>query len=64
MRVSQAERARDALGKTIYVNLHGWLVQQINKKIESNLNEPRYIGILDMPGFGNAKLFPGFLSFY
>lgn len=57
MSATQAERVRDGLIKTIYVNLHNWIVQQINKKINPvYLNDLQryYIGILDMPGFGGS----------
>lgn len=53
----RAERVRDGLIKTIYVNFHNWIVQQINKKINPGyLNDLQryYIGILDMPGFGRS----------
>lgn len=55
----EAERARDALIKALYSNLHQWIVGQINKKIEPKKSIEdqvnvlqRYIGVLDMPGFG------------
>lgn len=57
--VPQSERARDALIKTIYANLYDWLVRRINLRIapayvDANQSR-RYIGILDMPGFGETK---------
>lgn len=60
LNVSQSKLARDALMKAIYVNLFDWLVRRINLKIEpvcylgGNLAQ-KYIGILDMPGFGKIK---------
>lgn len=51
----QAERARDAIVKSMYVELHAWIVRKINDIIllqHSSGSEPHYIGILDMPGFG------------
>lgn len=57
--VLQAERARDSLMKTIYSHLHEWVMGQINRRIEPICikHTPRYIGTLDMPGFGKYKLF-------
>lgn len=59
LNVLDAERARDALVKAIYTNLHQWIVAEINKKIEPKesiddliVGTQRYIGILDMPGYG------------
>lgn len=54
LNVSQAKRARDALIKTLYTDLHNMIVQQINSRIAPNLLDvcDRYIGILDIPGFG------------
>lgn len=55
LNVAQAENARDALVKTLYTNFHGWLVEQINSKIKPadfDDHQRNYIGILDMPGFG------------
>lgn len=59
LNVLEAERARDALIKAIYSNLHQWIVEQINKKImpETSIDATRhYIGILDMPGYGENFL--------
>lgn len=58
LNVAQAEYARDALIKTIYSQFNEWLVEQINAKIkpelepECDMQQQHYIGILDMPGFG------------
>lgn len=54
-----AERARDTLAKTLYVNLHEWIIERINKSIKpANLEDSNgyHIGILDMPGFGKIAL--------
>lgn len=52
LNVSQAKRARDALIKTLYTDLHNMFVQQINSRIAPNLLDVCDIGILDIPGFG------------
>lgn len=59
LNLSQAQRALDGLAKTMYSNLHDWIVQRINQKIDIKFVDPRqtrqYIGILDMPGFGELR---------
>lgn len=55
---SFAERARDSLAKTIYTNLHQWIISRINMTLDSKQSCVNYIGILDIPGFGTK--FPGF----
>lgn len=61
MNLSQAQRALDGLAKTMYSNLHEWLVQRINQKIDTHyldsIQPRKYIGILDMPGFGESRFF-------
>lgn len=59
LNVLEAERARNALIKVLYSNLHDWIVAQINNKIQPKesiedhvIESQRYIGILDMPGYG------------
>lgn len=55
---TQAERARDALVKSLYVELHSWIVNKINDTIQPQHNsnaESNFIGILDMPGFGKES---------
>lgn len=56
LNLSQSKHALATLIKTIYTNLHQWLVEQINKIIGPTFDASyphNYVGILDMPGFGN-----------
>lgn len=56
MNASQAERARDAFIKSMYTGLFNWIVHQLNNKLRPGLLDStnHYIGILDMPGFGQS----------
>lgn len=58
LNVEQAGFSRDALIKTVYTALFEWIVQQINKRLYSGCLDStnRFIGILDMPGFGKYYL--------
>ncbi len=51
--MSEAQSARDALGKAIYSRLFTWLVQRINECIEvkNKKTKRRTIGVLDIYGF-------------
>lgn len=64
LNVLQAECARDALIKTIYIGLFDWIGQQLNSKLHPGFlsSTNHYIGILDMPGFGQYFLCNFFLS--
>ncbi|XP_061172927.1 myosin-IIIb-like [Saccostrea echinata] len=51
---AMAEDARDAMSKSLYGRLFGWIVNKINQLLaqrEQSGNEPREIGILDIFGF-------------
>lgn len=53
LNATQAEHCRNSLVKTIYSGLHQWIMKELNRKIYTGcLTTCKYIGILDMPGFG------------
>lgn len=56
MTETAAQRARDTLIKIIYVKLHSWLVNCINSGINTKGCQ-RFIGVLDMPGFGTRYIY-------
>ncbi|KAG8223286.1 hypothetical protein J437_LFUL001563 [Ladona fulva] len=51
MTAEQAQAARDALSKHIYACLFNWIVQVINKTLESSIKTHKFIGVLDIYGF-------------
>lgn len=51
----QAEEGRDALAKSLYERLFGWIVRKINEGIMPVKKEGCAIGILDISGFENLK---------
>lgn len=54
LKVSEAQNARDALAKAIYVKLFDYIVGSINKAIPFT-SSSNFIGLLDIAGFGNFK---------
>lgn len=64
--VGAATRIRDSLSKYIYFILRYYIITRINDEIESG-KPTNYIGILDMPGFGNLiwifNWFPDLMKF-
>jgi myosin heavy subunit len=54
---AQAEMARDALVKSIYVHLFDWVVSKVNAHIAGTerASELPYVGLLDIFGFENFK---------
>ncbi len=60
LKVSEAQNARDALAKAIYVKLFDYIVACVNKAIPFT-KSVSFIGILDIAGFG--MLFGGLLVF-
>lgn len=59
LKVSEAQNARDALAKAIYVKLFDHIVSCVNKAIPFT-SSSNFIGLLDIAGFGTIFL----LSFY
>ena len=49
--LSQSMFARDALAKHMYSKLFNWIVEQINKCLESPVKTSSFIGVLDIYGF-------------
>lgn len=48
---AQAAAARDALAKAIYSNLFDWIVERINRSMQSQGKGTLVIGVLDIYGF-------------
>ena len=55
LKVSEAQNARDALAKAIYVKLFDHIVASINKAIPFS-SSANFIGLLDIAGFGKILL--------
>ncbi|GMH53857.1 hypothetical protein TrRE_jg1604 [Triparma retinervis] len=49
--VKEAETMRDALVKTIYGEVFQWLINRINTTIDTPVDSPTIIGVLDIFGF-------------
>eukprot|EP00761_Pharyngomonas_kirbyi_P012356 gb/GECH01012383.1/.p1 GENE.gb/GECH01012383.1/~~gb/GECH01012383.1/.p1 ORF type:complete len:1469 (+),score=336.96 gb/GECH01012383.1/:1-4407(+) len=49
--VDQAGQIRDALAKSLFERLFDWLVDRVNKAMETNQNDPLVISVLDIFGF-------------
>ncbi|XP_048829296.1 unconventional myosin-Va-like isoform X2 [Brienomyrus brachyistius] len=47
----QAVNARDALTKHIYAKLFGWIVDRVNRALQSSVRQHSFIGVLDIYGF-------------
>ncbi|CAK6980853.1 unconventional myosin-Vb-like [Scomber scombrus] len=47
----QAENARDALAKHIYAHMFDWIVEHINKSLQTSSKQHSFIGVLDIYGF-------------
>lgn len=52
MSSKQAQNARDALAKHIYARLFDWIVQHINKALQTSSKQHSFIGVLDIYGYG------------
>ncbi len=52
LKVSEAQNARDALAKSIYIKLFDHIVASVNKAIPFGAST-NFIGLLDIAGFGN-----------
>ncbi|XP_072227603.1 unconventional myosin-Vb isoform X2 [Leuresthes tenuis] len=51
MSSKQATNARDALAKHIYARLFDWIVDNINKALQTSSKQHSFIGVLDIYGF-------------
>ncbi|XP_037548459.1 unconventional myosin-Vb [Nematolebias whitei] len=51
MSCRQAVNARDALAKHIYARLFDWIVEHINKVLQTSSKQHSFIGVLDIYGF-------------
>ncbi|XP_033970578.1 unconventional myosin-Vb isoform X2 [Trematomus bernacchii] len=51
MSKKQAENARNALAKHIYARMFDWIVEHINKVLQSSSKQHSFIGVLDIYGF-------------
>ena len=49
--VTEAESMRDALVKTLYGEVFQWLINKINSTIDTPVDTPNIIGVLDIFGF-------------
>ncbi|XP_072554810.1 unconventional myosin-Va-like [Paramormyrops kingsleyae] len=47
----QAVNARDALTKHIYAKLFSWIVDRVNRALQSSVRQHSFIGVLDIYGF-------------
>ncbi|XP_015679193.1 unconventional myosin-Va [Protobothrops mucrosquamatus] len=52
----QAINARDALAKHIYANLFTWIVEHVNKALQSTVKQHSFIGVLDIYGFETFEI--------
>lgn len=52
----QARAARDALAKYMYAELFSWIVQMINRALETTGEKHRFIGVLDIYGFETFEI--------
>ncbi|XP_041825966.1 unconventional myosin-Vb isoform X2 [Melanotaenia boesemani] len=51
MSAKQAANARDALAKHIYARLFDWIVEHINRALQTSSKQHSFIGVLDIYGF-------------
>lgn len=56
LKVTEAQNARDALAKAIYIKLFDYIVSRINKAIPFG-SSTNFIGLLDIAGFGMILFF-------
>jgi len=50
-----AQRRTDNLAETIYAGIFGWLVKRLNSQLGDIPPKSRWIGVLDLPGFGSLE---------
>lgn len=53
--MQSAKRTRDAISKKIYTNLREHIITSINSTINGDQRSRYYLGLLDMPGFGELS---------
>ncbi|XP_054550028.1 unconventional myosin-Vb isoform X3 [Talpa occidentalis] len=51
MSLQQVVNARNALAKHIYAQLFSWIVEHVNKALQTSLKQHSFIGVLDIYGF-------------
>ncbi|XP_055087475.1 unconventional myosin-Vb isoform X2 [Periophthalmus magnuspinnatus] len=51
MSMKQATNSRDALSKHIYARMFDWIVDNINKSLQTSFKQHSFIGVLDIYGF-------------
>ncbi|CAH2084245.1 unnamed protein product [Euphydryas editha] len=56
MDVRKAEFARDALAKRLYGELFAWLVQAVNRALDTGHAKRHFIGVLDIYGFETFEI--------
>ncbi|XP_070408592.1 unconventional myosin-Vb isoform X2 [Nothobranchius furzeri] len=56
MSSKQAVNARDALAKHIYARLFDWIVEHINKALQTSSKQHSFIGVLDIYGFETFEI--------
>ncbi|CAH0716861.1 unnamed protein product, partial [Brenthis ino] len=56
MDVQKAAFARDALAKRMYGELFGWLVQGVNRALDTGHAKRHFIGVLDIYGFETFEI--------
>ncbi|XP_073680092.1 unconventional myosin-Vb [Garra rufa] len=56
MSYAQATNARDALSKHIYAHLFDWIVEHINKALQTSTKQHSFIGVLDIYGFETFEI--------
>ncbi|KAK1883766.1 Unconventional myosin-Vb, partial [Dissostichus eleginoides] len=56
MSKKQAENARNALAKHIYARMFDWIVEHINKVLQSSSKQHSFIGVLDIYGYEECKV--------
>ncbi|XP_032741245.1 unconventional myosin-Vb [Rattus rattus] len=56
MSLQQVVNARNALAKHIYAQLFSWIVEHINKALQTSLKQHSFIGVLDIYGFETFEI--------
>lgn len=58
MSPQQVVNARNALAKHIYAQLFGWIVEHVNKALQTSLKQHSFIGVLDIYGWVGLRPWP------